>query len=129
MIRKTQITGTMWLMEEEPGDLTHYGFYVVLLPVGEAFPSSVYDLAAFPTEDGSATLKKPLFLSRHEVREMLFVCDYRDFTEDDLSKKFQRESCAADSRGYDNFADDDPYTVVSALRCAQALLVTEEGAE
>lgn len=118
-----KLTEGLYFLTEEPGDWTHYSYVIAVLPKGQTFPVSVYDVAVFPTEGDGATLKRPMYKERGEVmalnegqEEAGDVHAQADLVEFSFLLRVKNDP-------------ENPYTVASAIRCALAAIEAADSSE
>jgi hypothetical protein len=93
--------------------MTRYTFLVVRL-TKTSFPSSVYDIAIFPTTDDGATLHSPIFTTEKYLHDMAIIFGGTD-TDRSRAVCAKHANCI---QAYSNDLGENPMTVASALRCA-----------
>lgn len=103
-----KLTEGLYYVTEEPGDATHYSFVIAVLPQGQTFPDSIYEVAVFPTKDDGATVSKPLYAERRFLSRLGNSSRGKDVREQ-----------ASEAVSYTR-PGEEACTIASAIRCAMA---------
>lgn len=118
-----KLTEGLYYVTEEPGDWTHYSFVIAVLPKGQTFLDSIYDVTVFPAKAAGVTVSMPLYEDR------LFFFKFKDL----LSGKNVWEQMQVDAVAlfHKNFRPDSEniYTTASAIRCALAAIEAADSSE